>query len=308
MTTAKESVINVEDLGVRYGKTVALDRVSLQVGPGSVHALLGRNGAGKSSLVRCLLGHRPPSSGRVTIFGQESWGHRHTLMEHVGVVPEEPDAPPTMTAVQLGRLSSQLYPRWDAAGFAARLGRFEVPRNLAFARLSKGQKAQVMLSLALAAKPRLLVLDDPTLGLDAVARRAVFEELVVELTDRELTVFITSHDLPGIESLATAVTVLKDGKVLINEELEPLKQRYRWVSFGRLEGLGDRLGDGSDLLAELEPVQVKTRGRGVEALVARFDEGAMEQLRATPDVDAAETWSASLEDIVIALTDGEANP
>ena len=307
MTAPNESVIYVESLGVRYGKMVALDHVSLQVRPGSVHALLGRNRAGKSSLVRCLLGHRPPSSGRIAIFGQESWAQRHALMERVGVVPEEPDAPPLMTATQLGGFSSQLYPRWDATGYAARLGRFEVPRDTAFARLSKGQKAQVMLSLALAAKPHLLVLDDPTLGLDAVARRAVYEEIVVELADRELTVFITSHDLPGIESIATAVAVLKGGKLLIDEDLEALKQRFRWVSFGRIEGQGDRLGDGSDLLAGLEPLQVRTHGRGVEALVSRFDEEALERLRTAPDIDTAETWAASLEDIVIALTDGE-NP
>ncbi len=298
-----ETVIEVDSLEVRYGKTVALGGVSLKVAPGSVYALLGRNGAGKSSMVRCLLGHRKPSAGRVALYGRDCWRRRHRLMERLGVVPEEPDAPPSMTAGQLGRFSRRLYPRWDTDGYAARLRRFEVPADTAFARLSKGEKAQVMLSLALASEPRLLILDDPTLGLDAVARRAVYEELVVELADRDLTVFITSHDLRGIESIATRVALLAGGKIFLDEGLEDLKSRFRHVAFGRVNGRGDRRRDGTDLLDELEPVEVKSRGRGVEALVARFDQQAFERLCAIPDVDGGEVWPATLEDIVIALTE-----
>ncbi len=296
-------VIEVEALGVRYGKITALDGVSLQVEPGAVYALLGRNGAGKSSLVRCLLGHRRPDAGRTALFGRDSWRHRHRLMARLGVVPEEPDAPPAMTAEQLGRFSSKLYPRWNAGAYAARLARFEVPMDLAFARLSKGQKAQVMLSLALAPAPRLLVLDDPTLGLDAVARKAVYEELVVELADRDLTVFLTSHDLRGVEAVATRVAVLSAGRLLLDEPLEDLKGRFRRVRFRRIDGRGDRRRDGTDLLEGLAPLEVKSRGRGAEALVARFDRARFERLRSTPDVEGAEVLPASLEEIVIALTE-----
>ncbi len=300
---ANDPVIDVERLSVRYGKTTALDGVTLRVAPGSVYALLGRNGAGKSSLVRCLLGQQRPDSGRVCLFGRETWRHRASLMADLGVVPEEPDAPVAMTPRQLGRFCSRLYPRWNAAGFSARLSRFEVPLTTAFGQLSKGQKAQVMLSLALAPYPRLLVLDDPTLGLDVVARRAVYEELVVELADRGMTVFITSHDLAGIEAVATRVAILNACKVALEEPLESLKQRFRHVAFGRTDGRGDRSSDGTDLLAALEPLEVRSRGRGVEALVARFDGQAFERLRATADVERAEAWPASLEEIVIAVTE-----
>lgn len=300
---ALDPVIDARALGVRYGKTLALDGVSLQVAPGTVYALLGRNGAGKSSLVRCLLGQQQPSSGRVRLFGRESWHHRSSLMESIGVVPEEPDAPASMTAKQLGRFSSRLYPRWDRAGFSARMSRFEVPMTTDFGQLSRGQKAQVMLSLALASNPRLLVLDDPTLGLDAVARRSIYEELVVELADRGTTIFITTHDLPGIEAVATDVAILGAHKLVLDEPLESLKQRFRHVAFGRTDGRGDRLGDGTDLLAALKPLEVKSRGRGIEALVAGFDNEAFERLRTTTDIEGLETWPAALEDIVIAVTE-----
>ncbi len=306
--TTGEPVIRVDRLSVRYGKTTALDGVSLRVEPGSVYALLGRNGAGKSSLVRCLLGQQKPTGGRVRLFGRETWSHRASLMQDLGVVPEEPDAPLAMTPRQLERFCSRLYPRWDASGFAARLNRFEVPLTTAFGQLSKGQKAQVMLALALASQPRLLVLDDPTLGLDVVARRAVYEELIVELADRGMTVFITSHDLGGIEAVADRVAVLNHRKVALEEPLESLKARFRHVAFGRVNGRGDRSSDGSDLLAALEPLAVKSRGRGIEALVTRFDDKAFERLRATADVEGAEVWPASLEEIVIAVTEVSGEP
>ncbi len=298
-----DPVIEVESLSVRYGKTVALDGVSLEVEPGAVYALLGRNGAGKSSLVRCLLGQQKPNAGQVRLFGRDSWRHRASLMDRLGVVPEEPDAPAMMTSQQLGRFCSRLYPRWDAAGYATRLSRSQVPLGTAFGQLSKGQKAQVMLSLALASDPRLLVLDDPTLGLDAVARRSVYEELVVELADRGMTVFITSHDLQGVEAVATRVAILSACQLALEEPLEDLKQRFRHVAFGRTNGRGDCLSDGTDLLGDFEPLEVKSRGRGIEALVARFDDQALERLRATPDVEGVEVWPASLEEIMIAVTE-----
>lgn len=303
-----DPVIDVERLTVRYGKTTALDDVSLQVTPGSVYALLGRNGAGKSSLVRCLLGQQKPTSGRVRLLGRESWQHRVALMRDLGVVPEEPDAPLSMTPKQLGRFCSRLYPRWDAAGFAARLNRFEVPATTAFGQLSKGQKAQVMMALALAPQPRLLVLDDPTLGLDVVARRAVYEELIVELADWGMTVFITSHDLAGIEAVADRVAILSARKVALEEPLESLKKRFRRVTFGRIDGHGDRSSDGTDLLAALEPLEVRSRGRGIEALVSRFDDEAFERLRSNADVEGAEAMPASLEEIVIAVTEVGGEP
>ena len=296
-------VVEVQDLGVRYGKTEVLSDVSLKVVPGSVYALLGRNGVGKSSLVRCLLGQQKPSSGHVRLVGRDVWRHRTSLMQSLGVVPEDPDAPAAMTPTQLSAFCSRLYPRWDAAGYAERLRRFEIPLSTAFGQLSKGQKAQVMLSLALAPEPRLLVLDDPTLGLDAVARRAVYGELVVELADRGMTVFITSHDHAGIEAVASQVAILSARGLALDEPLEALKTRFRRLAFGRIEGRGDRLSDGTDLLAAFEPLEVKSRGRGIEALVARFDDGAFERLRATSDVEGAEVWPASLEDIVVAVTE-----
>jgi ABC-2 type transport system ATP-binding protein len=284
--------IALEGLTVRYGQRLALDQVSLTVPEGSVYALLGRNGAGKSSLVRCLLGEQRPAGGRVLLLGRDVWRERAAILSEVGVVPEEPDAPPAMTARQLSRFCSRLYPRWDAAGVEARLKRFGVPAETPFGRLSKGQKGQVLMALALAASPRLLVLDDPTLGLDAVARKAVFEELIGDLADRGTTVFITTHDLAGVERIADRVGILREGKLVLDEEMEALKARFRRVSFPRSrEAAVGRL-------TPLAPVAVASRGWEVDAVVSRYAEEHL------PAEDGPEVSSLTLEEIFIALTGG----
>jgi ABC-2 type transport system ATP-binding protein len=282
--------IALEALTVRYGQRLALDQVSLEVPEGSVYALLGRNGAGKSSLVRCLLGEQKPESGRAMLLGRDSWRERAAILSEVGVVPEEPNAPPAMTARRLSRFYSRLYPRWDAAGVEARLKRFGVALDTPFGKLSKGQKGQVSLSLALASAPRLLVLDDPTLGLDAVARKAVFEELIGDLADRGTTVFITTHDLAGVEPIADRVGILREGRLVLDEEMEVLKGRFRRISFPRSrEAAIARLG-------ALEPVAVSSRAWEVEAVVSSFDAGRL------PLEDEPEVTTLTLEEIFIALT------
>lgn len=286
--------IVLEGLTVRYGDRVALDSVSLTVAEGAVYALLGRNGAGKSSLVRCLLGEQKPDAGRVSLLGKDAWRERAALLKEVGVVPEEPDMPPTMSPRQIARFCSRLYPRWDGAGVEARLKRFAVPMSTPFGRLSKGQKAQVSMTLTLASSPRLLVLDDPTLGLDAVARKAVFEELIGELADRGTTVFITSHDLAGVERIADRVAVLRQGKLVLDEELETLKHRFRRLSFPMSLTPGER----EPRLEALAPVAVAARGWGVEAVVSNYDE---ERLSASAEWEP-EVSVLTLEEIFIALT------
>ncbi len=219
-------VLALERVTVRYGRTTALESVSFEVPQGSVFALLGRNGAGKSSAVRCLLGQRRPEAGRALILGKDAWKNRAEALARTGVVPEEPDMPPAMTADALVRFSSRLYARWDGRAVLERLERFGVPRSVPAGRLSKGQRAQLALALALGHSPEVLVLDDPTLGLDALARRDFFGELIGELADRGLTVLLTSHDLAGVERIADRVAVLNRGRIVLDDSLETLKSSF----------------------------------------------------------------------------------
>src|SRR5262249_7084196 len=126
---------------------------------------------------------------------------------------------------------SYLYPVWDLKGVESRLRKFSVPLDVQFGQLSKGQKCQVMLALALGSSPELLVLDDPTLGLDVVARKEFFEELIGELADHGTTVLITTHDLAGVEGIATRIGILKHGKLAVDDEVEMLKAKFRRIRY-----------------------------------------------------------------------------
>jgi ABC-2 type transport system ATP-binding protein len=298
-TGNSHAVAGFDDVTVRYGRTVAADAVTLAVGPGRVYALLGRNGAGKSSLVRCLLGQQKPEAGRATLFGEDAWRSRRRAMARVGALPEEPDVPPEMTAAEAAAFCARLYPMFDRAGVSRRLERFGVPANVPAGRLSKGQKAQLGLALALAPRPDLLVLDDPTLGLDAVARKDLYEELVGELADRSTTVFLTTHDLAGVETIADRVGVLIGGRLVLDEELEALKGRFRRLHFG--SGPTDALPDVDGELAGLGALSLVRSGWGLETVASRFDEAAFARLCARPGVVRPEASGMSLEEIFIAV-------
>jgi ABC-2 type transport system ATP-binding protein len=286
------SVMTADDVTVRYGKKTAVDGVTLSVAPGSVYALLGRNGAGKSSLVRVLLGMLAPERGRVALFGEDVWDRRARLMDRIGVVSEEADAPPDMRVRDLAWLSSRLYSRWTQRAFDERIGRFGIVPPARYGELSKGQKKQVALALALATSPELLVLDDPTLGLDVVARKSLFEEVIADMAERGLTVFITTHDLSAIETLADRVGVLKEGKLVLDDELEALKSRFRRVRYA-----------GPPAALAMSAASTRAWGSGTEAIVTDYDDVAFERFRR--EREASESTPMTLEEIFISVTGEE---
>ncbi len=290
MTT---SAISIRDLNVRYGRRQAVDAVTLDVPRGMVYALLGRNGAGKSSLVRCLLGQQKATRGSMTIFGDDVWSKRAALMERVGVVSEDADAPPAMTVAALAHFSARLYKRWEQRTVDDRLRRFGVTPTSKFGDLSKGQKKQVSLALALASSPELLILDDPTLGLDVVARKSLFEEVIAELADRGITILLTTHDLAGVETIADRVGILRDGRLVLDEELETLKQRFRRIRFANKPVALES--------SALGATAIRAWGGGAEAIVSNYDELSFERFRNSADVSGADVTALSLEEIFIAV-------
>jgi len=294
-----DTVVKVDELTVRYGKLTAVTRLSFEVPKGCVYALLGRNGSGKSSTVRCLIGQQRPTTGKIELYGLDSWAERRRTMVRVGVVPENPDIPPETTAEGVERFMAWVTPRWDRDDFFARLEGFGVPRRRRFDRLSKGQQRQLALALALASSPELLILDDPTLGLDAVARRQLFEELVGELADRGTTVFLTTHDLAGVEGIADRVGVLKDGSLLVDEPLVALKARFCRLEWTTADGVPSEIvGSG---LSHLGVVAAGAMGRAGEAVVSDFSEIGFGRFRQEAPVDVQRVDSLSLEEIFVTL-------
>ncbi len=290
MTPSSGPVVAIDGLTVRYGRSVAVNGISLEVPRGSVYALLGRNGAGKTSTVRCLLGQWKPTAGSIELFGDDVWRGRQRLMSRVGVVLERDEAPPSMTATRLERFFAALYPSWDRSAFAARLERFSVPRARPFGKLSRGQQRQLSLALALSYSPELLVLDDPTLGLDAVARRELLDELIGELADRGTTVFVATNDIAGIEGVADRVGVIHGGQLVVDQEVDGLKARFCRV---RIPGEAER-----HLRFERGETLLSRRVAGGVEVVVRLDPGTAR----LAGLDAGiEVHAMSLEEIFVAL-------
>lgn len=297
MSASGTPALVASSLSIRYGKRQLLSEIDLAVGMGEVHALLGRNGSGKTSLVRCLLGQQKPSEGSIRLFGADVWRQRQWALTRVGVTPEEPNAPAAWTGRMLATYCRPLYPLWRERFFFERLERWGIDPARPFGRLSRGQKSLVQLALALAPEPELLILDDPTLGLDAVARQVVVDELIGELAERPIAVLLTSHDFDGIESLATHVSLLHGGKLRLQEEVESLRDRFRLLTFQLPDDCA-----ATPLLAPFEPLSVRSLGRATEALVARWDDEQGRRLAVRCGAASFKATRPSLENIFVAMT------
>lgn len=292
MTDPSDAIIDVRTLSVAYGRKRVLDGVSFAVRRGEVVALLGDNGAGKSTLIRQILGLEPVRSGEVAVFGKNVWNQRATLMSRIGYVPEDADAAPDMSVGVYTEFLRRLYEGWDAALVARAMERSRVGAKQRFGDLSKGQKKRISLAWALAPAPELLVLDDPTLGLDAVSRKELFEEMIRDLADRGTTVFLTSHDLGGIEAIADRVIILRDSRIVLDERIDDLKSRFRRLRFG-----SPRRAETIPVVERLAPVRQQQFGNAIEVVVSRFDPDAGQE------VSEAEVTAMTLEEIVILISE-----
>ena len=208
-----DHVIETRDLSKRYGDKFALRHLDLSVPRGRIHAIVGANGAGKSTLFRILLGFLPPSAGQARILGRDS---QHLTPEdrgRIGFVNEEHTLPGWMAVQDITAAHRRLYPRWNQARFDDVLGHYHVLPTQKVSQLSRGERAGFNLALALAQGPELLVLDEPTLGLDVVAKRAFLESLMYSNTGDDCTVIYCSHQMDEIERVADNQIILEQGEL-----------------------------------------------------------------------------------------------
>lgn len=204
--------VAVENLGVRYGSKVALDSLSFTVERGRVLAIVGANGAGKSTLFRALLGLVPVAEGDVRVFGRAPTDLRASDRAKIAFVAERHAELEHRLVCDLARFRSEVYPDFDAAFFAELTRELELPARARFGELSRGQRASVVVSLALAQRPELLLLDDPTLGLDPLARRRIVQAVLAAARDRAITVVLATHELSDVERVADDLVLLARGR------------------------------------------------------------------------------------------------
>jgi ABC-2 type transport system ATP-binding protein len=222
-----EPVINVSELTRRFGAKTALASVSVCMPRGAVYGLVGANGAGKTTLIKHILGLLRAERGSVRVFGLDPVADPVGVLSRVGYLSEENDLPAWMRVDELIRYSRAFYPAWDDA-YAEQLRReFALDASAKIKTLSKGQKARVGLLVALAYRPELLVLDEPSSGLDPVVRRDILGAVIRTIADEGRTVLFSSHLLDEVERVADHVTMIDEGRIVVSAPLVEIKESHR---------------------------------------------------------------------------------
>lgn len=224
-----EPAIRIDRLAKRYGTNDVLQGVSLSIPAGQTLALLGRNGAGKTTMIRILLGLLPADSGACRVGGVDPASEPLKVRGGVGYLAEDQDMYGWMTPAELCRFLAPFYPSWDAKLAGDLLDRFGIPSHTRIARLSKGQNVKLGLVVALAHRPGIVILDDPAMGLDPIARKEFNRDLIEHLQTSGCTVLYSSHLLDEVEAVADAVAILDRGKIARAETTDRLREDVKQI-------------------------------------------------------------------------------
>lgn len=286
-------VVKLSGVTKRFGTQVALDHVSLEVPPGVVFALLGENGAGKSTCIRTFLGLTDPDAGRAEVLGLDSHKDSLAIRQRVGYVPERPTLYEWMTVDEIGWFTAGFYGAEFQPRYRELIQHYDLPKNKKIKQLSKGMRSKVSLALALAHDPELLVLDEPTSGLDTLVRREFLESMVDRAATGQ-TVFLSSHQIGEVERVADIVAMMQGGRLLLVERLEKLKAETVELTVVLVEPAAEPPAILGELLRE------RRRSRQWQIVVHRPDQDALAALSANPLVQAVETRTPALEEIFVA--------
>ncbi len=287
------AVIELKKVTKRYRKETALSNVSFEVPPGVVFALLGENGAGKTTAIRLMLGLAEPTAGDVRVVGLNAQRDGFEIRRRVGYLSERPVFYEWMTAAEIGWFTAGFYPDGFEQQYRTLIAGFQVPLQRRLSQMSKGMRAKVGLSLAMAHSPELLILDEPTSGLDTLVRRE-FLESMVDIAAAGRTVLLSSHQIGEVERVADIVAIMHKGQLLINEPLEELKRTTRQVTITVAENSSPHPALDGAIIYE------RRHGRQWEVLVRGLDDADLERLRFAEGVVAVESRTPSLEEIFVA--------
>jgi len=294
--------IVIEGLTKYYGPRCVVNTVSLRVPAGCVYGFLGRNGAGKSTLVKMLMGMVQPDAGSSQLLGDDSRTLTPATRSRVAYLAEGHPLYRWMTVAQAARFTQAFYApeRWHGRFLEEILDHFRISPKSKVGRLSNGQRAQVSLALALAPDPELLVLDDPTLGLDTVVRRDFLESMIHLIQRSGRTIFFSSHILADVERVADRIGILVDGVLRVDCPTDTFKAALRRVVL-EFNGSVPRFPDCPGLVSQRQV------GNRLELVVVNFGEQHRE-LAAGLGAIHVEEVEMNLEDAFIAYTRGETRP
>lgn len=290
------AVLRVDRLRKSFGDKEVLRGVDLSIEPGTVLGVLGANGSGKTTMIKCSLGLLRPTGGQAYIFGENSWDLSASVKARLGYVPQEVTSYPWMRVRQVIAYTAAFYSRWDNAFVDKLCDQWHVPLEDRVGALSTGQLQTVGIVLALGHHPELLVLDEPVASLDPSARRQFLRTLLDLLQDAKQTILFSTHITSDLERVAQRVAILGDGKIRFHGELDELKDRVKRL----------RITARHDLPASFAvpgALRCEVAGSRATVSVADFNERLLAQVRQTWDADVAVN-DLNLEEIFVEMHDG----
>ncbi len=277
------ALIEARGLRKAYGSTVALDGIDLHVEEGRILGLIGPNGAGKSTALNVILG-LTPYEGQVKVLGRDPWLERDELMNEIAFVADVAVLPRWIRVHQLLDYMAGVHPRFDRAKAEASLEKTNIQRHSKVRELSKGMVTQLHLALVMAIDAKLLVLDEPTLGLDLLFRKQFYDTLLNDYFDRGRTIVVTTHQVEEIQDVLTDIAFIDRGRVVLTSSMEEVEQRYLQVMVHP---------DQVATARSLGPIQERqVFGRSI----LLFDRGDRNQLAALGDVR-----TPSVADVFVAV-------
>lgn len=255
-----EPAIKIEGLHFSYGRKKVLEGVDLEVPKGSIFGFLGRNGSGKTTTIKTLLGLQRPQAGRCIVDGLDSITQSLEVRKRIGFMAEDQQMYGWMTVSRIIKWVAGFYPNWDYKFTDELTEILRLPKDAKVKTLSKGQNSSLALLLALGHRPGIVILDDPTLGLDPIARKDFLRHVIDLLQSNGVTVFFSSHLLYEIEPVADHIAILDKGVIVRASRTEQLRESVRRFALtptseanvGRLPGVLDMLKVGANISVTLE--------------------------------------------------------
>jgi ABC-2 type transport system ATP-binding protein len=288
----REAVVAVTNLSRRFGSRTVLNDVSLDAPRGSVFGLVGENGAGKTTLIKHILGLLRAETGAVRVFGIDPVADPVSVLGGIGYLSEQPDLPGWMRVDELMRYTQAFYPKWDS-GYAEEMrGQFGLDPAARIKTLSKGQRAKLGLLAAQAHRPDLLLLDEPSSGLDPIVRRDILEAVIRTVSDEGRTVFFSSHLLEEIERVADHIAMLHQGTLVLCGPLDEIKAQHRRVTL-RFEAQQHK--------PPVVPGALTVSGTGREwTIICNSGQAGLPSITAKLGASIVDEHEASLTDIFVA--------
>ncbi|MCH8838567.1 MAG: ABC transporter ATP-binding protein [Candidatus Marinimicrobia bacterium] len=226
-----DELIRIDGVSKSFGSTLALDNISLEIPAGRIVGLVGPNGAGKTTLLRAITGEIA-YQGRIEVFGLEPYTQRAELMGYTGVIHDVAVLPPWMKVRQVLDYTAGVHPGFDRGKCEEILSHTAVTMGKKVRQLSKGMKTQLHLALVLAAETRLLVLDEPTHGLDILFRKQLYTSVLQDYYDQHKSVIISTHQVEEVEHILSDVVFITDGRVLLNLTMDEFRQTFAQLTTG----------------------------------------------------------------------------